>query len=106
MLPTLAVAILLQTRQPVNETPDDRTALAQAWAWSTRIMSAALEMVLPAVGGYWLDQKLGSVAVFLILGVILGMTAGLYHLVKMAQPPEPKGPGEKSVPDEQAHNRH
>jgi F0F1-type ATP synthase assembly protein I len=89
----------------VTENPDDRDAIAQAWAWSSRIISVALEMALPGVLGYWLDQKLGSVVVFLVLGVILGMTGGLYHLIKMVQPPKPQGPAEKTRSDEEARNR-
>lgn len=87
------------------EPPDDRASLAQAWAWSSRITSVALEMVLPGVLGYWIDQKLGTVMVFLLLGVILGMTGGLIHLVKMVQPPKPDSPAEKTRPDDQARNR-
>lgn len=89
----------------MTETPDDRASIAQAWAWSSRITSVALEMVLPAVLGHWLDQKLGTVVVFLLLGLVLGMTAGLYHLIKMVQPPKPEDAGRKNGPDEQAPDK-
>ncbi len=43
-------------------------------------------MVLPGLVGLWIDQKLGTVMVFLVLGVILGMTSGLIHLIRMTSP--------------------
>lgn len=69
---------------PVTEPTDDRSPMAQAIAWSSRITTVSLEMVLPGVAGYWIDQKLGTVMLFLVLGVIFGMVAGLIHLVRLA----------------------
>jgi F0F1-type ATP synthase assembly protein I len=84
----------------VIESPDDRSSIAEAWAWVSRITSVALEMVLPGVLGYWLDQKLGTVLVFLVLGVILGMAGGLIHLVRMTQPQKRGAPLGESRPNE------
>jgi F0F1-type ATP synthase assembly protein I len=64
--------------------PEDRSSLAQAVAWSTRITTVALEMVLPGALGYWVDQWLGTWILFLVLGMLLGMTTGMIHLLKMA----------------------
>ena len=44
----------------------------------------AAEMVVPIVLGVLLDHKLGTKVVFAIIGAILGMTGGIWHLVKMA----------------------
>ena len=60
--------------------------MAQAMAWSSRITTVSLEMVLPAVFGHWLDGKLGTWAVFVTLGAIAGMTLGLMHLIQMTGP--------------------
>jgi F0F1-type ATP synthase assembly protein I len=46
-------------------------------------MLASLEMALPVVAGYWIDQKLGTVVVFMVLGVIAGCTLGMWHLMRM-----------------------
>ena len=43
----------------------------------------SLEMVLPGLIGFWIDRQLGTVMVFLVLGVILGMTTGMIHLVRL-----------------------
>lgn len=74
------------TGASVERSPDDRSAIAAAFAWSTQITTVALEMVLPAAIGYWLDQRLGTVVVFVILGAILGMAASLTHLLQMTSP--------------------
>lgn len=60
--------------------------MAQAMAWSSRITTISLEMVLPAVFGHWLDEWLGTWVVFITLGAIAGMTVGLMHLVQMTKP--------------------
>jgi F0F1-type ATP synthase assembly protein I len=50
-------------------------------------MSVSLEMVVPGLIGYWVDQRLGTVAVFTIIGFIGGMCLGMWHLLKIAKPP-------------------
>ena len=68
----------------VTDPCDDRSAMARAYAWTARLTSISLEMALPALGGFWLDQKLGTKFLFLILGVLLGFVAGLWQLLKLA----------------------
>jgi F0F1-type ATP synthase assembly protein I len=68
----------------VNDSPDDRSSLALAYGWAVRITTVSLEMVVPGLIGLWIDRKLGTVMVFLVLGVILGMTVGMLHLVRLA----------------------
>jgi F0F1-type ATP synthase assembly protein I len=69
----------------VGSNDDDRSRIARAWGWSSQLTSIALEMVLPGIVGLWIDRQLGSVMVFLILGVVFGMTAGMIHLVQFAR---------------------
>ena len=35
-------------------------------------------------GGYWLDGRLGTRPVFLLLGGVFGLGTALYHFFKMA----------------------
>jgi len=51
--------------------------------------------------GYWIDRKLGTLMVFLVLGAILGMTAGIYHLVRLTalSSPGARGTGKASDDD-------
>jgi F0F1-type ATP synthase assembly protein I len=48
-------------------------------------MAVALGMVLPGLVGYWVDTRLGTRAVLTILGFALGMTYGIWELVRMGR---------------------
>jgi F0F1-type ATP synthase assembly protein I len=59
--------------------------MAKAMDWVTRITTISVMMVLPALGGYYLDQRFGTVAVFLFLGMLLGIAAAAWQLYKLVQ---------------------
>ena len=40
-------------------------------------------MVVPGLTGLWVDQKLGSNVVFTLLEFALGVTVGIWHLIRM-----------------------
>ncbi len=48
-------------------------------------MAVALGMVVPGLVGHWVDTRLGTRAVFTILGFALGMTYGIWELVRMGR---------------------
>ena len=54
-------------------------------AWTSRIMTIALEMVLPSLLGIWADRRLGTGMLFVVLGAILGFTMGMWHLLILAK---------------------
>jgi len=64
---------------------DDLSPAARAAKWTSRIMTISLEMVLPGLAGYWLDQKLGTRALFMIVGFSLGGAAAFGHLIHLAK---------------------
>ena len=69
--------------------------LAKAWAWGYQAMAISLEMVVPGILGLGIDRLVGTLPLFLILGVIFGMTVGMIHLVQFARrigEPESDGP--------------
>jgi F0F1-type ATP synthase assembly protein I len=70
---------------PVTTPSDDRSPIAKAYHWATRIMIVSLEMVLPGIGGYWLDKWLGTKVVFMLVGFALGCTAAMTHLLQMTR---------------------
>jgi len=85
----------------VTHSPDDRSPLAQGIAWSTRVTAIALEMVVPGLIGLWIDRRLGTVAVFLFLGMILGVTTGILQLARLAASEGRGGPSDgKSSEDD------
>ena len=48
-------------------------------------MVVSLEMVLPGMAGYWLDQRLGTVVLFMLVGFGLGCTAAVAQLIQIAR---------------------
>ena len=64
---------------------DDRSPWARAMEWTTRLTSIALEMALPGVGGHFVDNWLDTKVVFLILGVLIGFAAGMWHLILLTK---------------------
>lgn len=62
---------------------DDRSPVAQAIGKASEITTIAFAMVLPILLGYWLDQALGTIPLFVILGLVLGMTSGIWQLIKL-----------------------
>ncbi len=75
----------------MSHPPDNRAPWAAAWGWASLAISVALEMVLPGLLGYWVDRQLGTLMVFLVLGLALGMTSGLIHLIRIAKTGLPNG---------------
>jgi len=48
------------------------------------VTTISLEMVLPGLIGYWIDRRLGTKLLFLVVGVILGFATGMWQLIKLA----------------------
>jgi hypothetical protein len=59
--------------------------MAVAMEWVGRIWAVALMMVLPGLAGYWLDQRLHTRVVFLILGLGLGCTTAMWYLIQITK---------------------
>ncbi len=75
--------------------PDDRSRPAVAYQWASQVISIALEMVVPGLVGYWLDQRLGTVAVLTVLGFAFGFTLGMVQLVQLGRSRDKPGPSGK-----------
>jgi F0F1-type ATP synthase assembly protein I len=72
---------------PPPDKHDDPSALAQAMTLSSIVISVVVEMILPGLAGwYFLDRWLGTKIVFLVIGLVLGTTGGMIHLVRMLSP--------------------
>jgi hypothetical protein len=69
----------------VNEQPDQPPPLAAAMEWVSRIITVALEMVLPGLAGGWLDKRWGT-SFLALVGFALGVSMGIYHLIVMTSP--------------------
>ena len=67
-----------------NNNDSDSHFLTVLYQWSARMSGIALELVIPAAIGVWLDRLCGTVVLFAILGTFLGMALVFWHLVKLA----------------------
>ena len=66
----------------VGDGPDDRSAMAIALGWVSRITTLSVVMVAPGILGYVVDRQLGTVALFTIVGMALGMVLGMWSLLR------------------------
>ena len=53
-------------------------------------------MVVPGLVGYYVDGRLGTRALFTILGFGLGVTFGIWQLTRLSSPPRDGGDGTSS----------
>jgi hypothetical protein len=58
--------------------------MALAMEWVSRIFAITLEMILPGLGGMWLDSRWGTNYVGLV-GFVLGISLAIYHLLVMTK---------------------
>ncbi|MEN6451120.1 MAG: AtpZ/AtpI family protein [Thermoguttaceae bacterium] len=61
--------------------------LVAAMLWTSRITSIALEMAVPGLLGYWLDRRLGTGLVLLLVGVAIGFATGILSLIRLTREP-------------------
>ena len=82
--------------------PEDRAArgksntVVSGYTWAARATNIGLQMILPGIGGYYLDRWLGTTPWLLVVGVILGFVSAMFQLVALANranPPGRKSPG-------------
>ena len=64
--------------------PEKLQPYAVAMEWVAKITTVALEMVLPGIGGTWLDKRFGT-SFLALLGFAFGLTAGIWHLLLMTK---------------------
>ena len=69
----------------VNNIPDGRSPIAVAMQWASQVTTISIEMVLPLLLGVWVDRRLGSRALFTILGGIAGLWLGIWNLIRLAK---------------------
>jgi hypothetical protein len=74
----------------VPDEPQTPHPIATAMQWVSRITTVGLEMVLPGLGGLWLDGRWGTSFLGLV-GFALGMTLGIWHLLQMTRSLNTKG---------------
>ncbi|WP_416828097.1 AtpZ/AtpI family protein [Ectobacillus polymachus] len=58
----------------------------KAYALMTGVLSSLVGPILVGIfGGKWMDSYFGTLPLFLIIGLLLGMTAGVYAMTRLIQ---------------------
>lgn len=82
--------------------PSPSSPIAEAMHWVSRITTVGLMMVLPAVGGRWLDERRGTEH-WALVGLVFGLVVGLWQLVQIAGGSKRRRPG-SSANETTAHH--
>jgi len=61
-------------------------------------MTISMEMVLPGLAGYWIDQRLGTRVVFMLVGFAVGMFVAMKHLLHSIKKSEARNRTERKTP--------
>ena len=61
------------------------SSMAEATKWVSVVTSFVGVMIVPALGGVWIDNLLGTQGLFAILGGIFGLVGGMYCLLEMVK---------------------
>ena len=71
--------------------PPKQHPMAAAMQWVSRILAAALMMVLPGLAGQWLDGKLET-SFLTLVGFAFGLIGSMYYLIAITKrEAKPKG---------------
>jgi len=68
--------------------PDDRSPLAHALGAAYMVIGICFQLVIPILLGYWVDQRLDTHGIFIVVGVIIGAFlggVGLFQFAKHSQ---------------------
>ncbi|MFT5300022.1 MAG: F0F1-type ATP synthase assembly protein I [Mariniblastus sp.] len=67
----------------VVKTVDDRSPMAKSLSKVSEIIAMCMLTVVPALIGYLVDQQIGTVFLFTLLGLVLGMFGAIKQLVAL-----------------------
>ncbi len=68
-----------------QQSEDTRSPTAKALDLVSQITTISLTAVLPAVGGYFIDNWLGTKIVFILIGLAIGMTGAGFQLMNLVK---------------------
>jgi len=83
-------------------TVDDRSPMAKSFSKASEVTSISIMMFVPGLVGYWIDQKVGSVLLFTLLGLALGMGVAFRQLMLLVSDPADGGRGPEVDSDEES----
>jgi hypothetical protein len=71
---------------PLNDPPERPSPMTEAMEWVSRILAVAAMMVLPGVGGQWLDKRFG-LGFLGLAGFAIGVVSGVAYLLALTKQP-------------------
>jgi len=71
----------------VESSPDNRPPMAAAMRWVSTATTVSLEMAVPPAVGVFLDKRFDTTPWLTVIGAVLGLGAGMTHLLKIAGSP-------------------
>lgn len=74
----------------MNTSSDEPSPVSEAMTWVSRVLAVAAMMVLPGLGGQWLDKRWGT-GFLGAVGFIFGLVSGMAYLLAMTKR-QPRGP--------------
>lgn len=73
-----------------NEENDGLSTLAIGYMWSVRIISLSIQMGLIILGFHWIDRKIGTSPILILVGTLLAIGIFIFQLITMITPPSEK----------------
>ncbi len=84
------------------QSENDSRQMAIAYGWVARMTTVVLEMILPGLGGDWLDSRWGT-NYWVVAGFGVGFALGIFHLLHMVKERSPKIPNDDEHPSSNNH---
>ncbi len=64
---------------------DSRSPISVGIEWSAKISTIGFEFAVPALFGHFLDRQFGSNPIGLLVGMVLGFSVGMLHILRIAR---------------------
>jgi len=64
---------------------EPQSPLSAGLTWASRLSTLGVEFSAPPLVGYYLDQKLGTAPLGILLGMVLGFVVGMLHILRFAR---------------------
>ncbi len=70
---------------PIENDKYGVSSAAEAMRWVSVVTTVVGVMTVPALGGMWIDNLLGTKCLFVILGAVVGFVGGMHSLLNMVK---------------------
>ena len=64
---------------------DQQRQQSMAMEWVSRVLSICVVMLLPGLGGGWLDRRFGITPICTVMGFVLGFVSGFTALILLVK---------------------